>query len=302
MSTNNGNGAAPTGQLPPPPPEVLAGITFNDQPSVTTEQKPAEPVQTEAKPEEKPSPEVSTEANGKLPSRYESETDVQYDLRVKLFLAGQAKANATTDEEKSILSKEMKRIRDDMAKANQPQSSSQQTPTPPSQTQVPADEREAAKKALEDLGFKTADQIRAEAEEAARKIVDERLSGQQTEQRVAEQTQAITDFYAIRSDIAADDAKRSTLETYVLEMFKPQLPSMNKAQLMQALDMAANYLFPKGSINKKIDSAQTKTDALNIHGSQGGDVSPSTLTDKAKDELRSLGWSDKEIESFEKKK
>lgn len=297
---------APGQQLPTPPPEVLDGITFNDKPSVIPEQKPAEPVvpPTPPAPEKKETPavpEIKVDKATVLPSRFEGESDVQYNLRTKLFITGQAKAKAETPEEKSLIAQEMSRIRDELAKVNK----EQQPPTPPSKPNTPpapADDREAILNSLKELGFKPGDEVTKEAEAIAKKIVEERFNSEQMNARRSEQTSAITDFYTTRDDIFSDDAKRTVLETYVLEMFKPQLPNMNKAQLMQALDMAANYLFPRDAINRKIDDAQDKTDKLNIHGSQGGDIKPSTVTDKSKAELRAIGWSEEDIESFEKKK
>lgn len=297
---------APGAQLPPPPSEVLDGITFNDQPSVTKEPKPVEtPKESPATPEKTTptAPEIKAGEDAVLPSRYESESDVQYNLRTQLFIAGQAKAKAETPEEKSILAKHMKELRGELAKVNKVDEPLPPTPpSKPNSAPAPADDREAIANSLRELGFKPGDEITKEAEQIARKIVEDRFNAEQQIIRRNEQTQAINEFYNLRTDISLDDNKRDVLENYVLEMFKPQLPNMNKAQLMQALDMAANYLFPKDALNRKIESAQDKTDKLNIHGAQGGDIKPSTVSDKSKAELRALGWSDADIESFEKKK
>lgn len=306
MTQNNDQVVLPNGPLPTPPPEVLDGITFNDHPSVTPEPKPAEaPKETPPTPpaptEETPTAPVKAGEDAVLPSRYESESDVQFNLRTQLFIAGQAKAKAEDPEEKSILAKHMKELRGELAKVNKVDEPP--TPTPPSKPNpAPADDREAIANSLRELGFKPGDEITKEATEIARKIVEDRFNTEQQITRRNEQSQAISEFYDVRTDISLDDGKRNVLETYVLEMFKPQLPNMNKAQLMQALDMAANYLFPRDAMNRKIDSAQDKTDKLNIHGAQGGDIHPSTVSDKSKAELRALGWSETDIESFEKKK
>lgn len=296
MTDNNFVPPIPGQELPPPPPEALDGITFDDEPSVPTEQKAPEPTTPEPKQEEKtPSPEVNTEAKGSsLPTRFEGESDVQYELRTKLFIAGQAKANAETPEEKSLISQEMKRIRGDMAKEKKEEGQ----PTPQTQQPAPAeDEREIVKKNLQEMGYKTADEIARDVQ----KILEEQKQSQQAEARHAEHTSAITDFYKTRPDIFIDDTMRNNVETQVLTMFKDSLPTMSRQQLLVALDMAANYLYPKGAITKKIDAAQEKVDALNIHGSQGGDVTPSTVSDQTKSKLRDMGWSDRDIESFEKK-
>ena len=278
--------------IPPAPAEVLNGITFDDVESVVQEPKvnPVE-VKEEVKPVVTTEQVVETPKEASLPSRYDNESDVQYDLRTKLFITGQAKANAQTDEEKSLLSKEMKRIREDMSHINKKEIPEQvSTPTTPSET-------EDAVKAIKGLGFKTAEEIESDIQ----KIIDQRLSSQETNVKRNEQEAGIKEFYSVRNDIYSDPMKRDALESYVLNMFKDQIPSMTKTQLIQALDMSAGYLYPRQSVSKQSAIAQAKTDALNISGSQGGDISPSNMTDNSKQKLRDMGWSESDISSFEKK-
>lgn len=309
MTQNNDTFVPPVqgAQLPPPPSEVLEGITFNDQPSVPTEQKTAESPKTpeaatpvESKQEVSTPPEVKTDKkDANLPSRFEGESDVRYNLRTKLFVLGQAKANSESLEDKSLIAKEIKQVRDDLAKT----SKEEQQKTTPSNTnvsEVPATDREAVLNSLRELGFKPGDEVTKEAEVIARKLIEERFNAEQESARAQEQADAVSEFYAQRSDIYSNDSMRKSLEEYVLQMFKPQLPSMSKEQLSQVLDMAATYLFPKETVDRKIESAQDKLDKLNIHGTQGGDVKPSSVSDKSKNDLRSLGWSDEDIKSFEK--
>lgn len=300
MPNDNFVPPAPGQALPTPPPEVLANITFDDEPSVTPEQNPVSPetpatpeapVAPETKEVAPASPETKVATDSALPSRFETETDIQYELRTKLFITGRAKANAETPEEKSILQQEMKRLRGEIAKVNQTE-----TPTPPTPQPVAEDERAIAIKTVKDLGFKTADEVEAEV----KRILSETKEREQAEQRHAEHSSAITDFYKTRDDIFIDDSKRESLESYVLDMFKTSMPTMTKAQLMQALDMSANYLFPKGAINKRIDAAQDKIDVQNIGGSQAGDSSASTLDDASKAQLRALGWSEDRIAKYGK--
>lgn len=295
MTNDNFVPPVPGQALPTPPPEVLDGITFDDEPSVVPEPKPVTPEEPKAPvtpPVEVKKEEVPAKAEPTLPSRFDGESDMQYDLRTKLFLAGQAKANAPTDEEKSLLSQEMKKIRGEIAQVNKEKITPQ---TPP--TVIAEDERATAIQTVKDLGFKTAEEIAADVD----RIVNERLQAAEIAQRRSEQDNAISDFYKYRDDIAADENKRASLENYVLEMFKPQLPTMSKTQLLHALDMSANYLFPKGQAVAKADASQAKVDALNIHGSQGSDASASTVTDKTRQQLRDMGWTEADIQSFEKK-
>ena len=95
----------PTGTtLPPAPAEVLDGITFDNAPSVVPEQKvsPETPAIAPVIPSVPvvDTPVVKTESI--LPSRFDGESDTQYDLRTRLFVTGQAKANAETSEEKLV--------------------------------------------------------------------------------------------------------------------------------------------------------------------------------------------------------
>ncbi len=282
--------------LPPAPAEALDGITFDNEPSVVPEQKvspetPPTAAVTETPPAKVEVPVVKPEPT--LPSRFEGESDTQYDLRTRLFVTGQAKANAESPEEKSLLAQEMKKIRGEIAQVNQvKQDAPPASQTPPTQP----NEREVAIKTVKDLGFKTADEVALDVE----RIVNERLQQQNIQARQAEQTTAITDFYKYRDDIYTDESKRATLENYVLEMFKPQLPTMTKPQLLQALEMSANYLYPRGTASKLADTAQAKTDLLNIHGSQGGDTAVASVSDSSKTKLREMGWSEADIVSFEK--
>lgn len=290
-----------TQPLPPVPQEVLDGIKFDEPASEVTPQPnpvpdtPAqEPVATPpATPVPEPtnaSPAVETPKEPTLPARYGGESDTQYDLRTKLFIAGQAKAGTEDPAEKSLISKEMKKIREDLAKANQV--------TPPSPTSQPSeDERASAIKTLNELGFKTEDQVL----EAARRLIQEETLSQQASSRRQEQDTAISEFYKHRDDIFVDDAKRTSLENYVLQMFGPQLPNMGKQQMLQTLDMAASYLYPRSDINKKIEQANTKIAALDIHGNQGGDPTTPTVDSNTKQKLVDMGWSEKDLASFEKK-
>lgn len=296
----------------PLPEEILDGIKFDDQPSDKKEQPsevPADPVPTE-KAADTPAPETPSETlpenndstkKSSLPARYDGESDIQYNLRVQLALAGQAKADATTEEEKTVLGEEMKRLRGQLS-GKKPSTDPAPAPTkeqPKSDEKplnVQEDEKRAALEALKALGVPTIEDLNKLVETKADEIVRQKLSQSTAETRVAEQTTAIEKFYSIRNDIYSDSAKRNTLENYVVNMFGDKLGTMSATEISAALDMSANYLFPKENNSKKLDSAQNKIDATNISGSST--VAPSAIDNNAKAALKAAGWSDQEIEAF----
>lgn len=291
--------------IPSPAPvmsqEILDGITFDAPTSETPEPKtPIDPVPAPA-PETPvtptPAPVVETPAPTEQkvtpPARYDGESDIQHNLRTQLFFAGQAKANAGTEEEKTILGQEMKRIRENLAQTKQ-ESTVPVQPTP--QAALPDDDKKAALEALKQLGVPTTAELSALIDERAQAIVKAKMEETNVLSRHAEQSSAVTDFYKLRPDISSDPSKQEMLENHFMSMFKDQLPTMSKQQLAVALDMSANYLFPKGSVSKQTETTQNKIDALNISGSQAADTSKVDTEMRAK--LKADGWSDADINSF----
>lgn len=291
--------------IPSPAPvmsqEILDGITFDAPTSETPEQKtPIDPVPAPAPevpvtPTPTPAAETPAPTEQKVtpPARYDGESDIQHNLRTQLFFAGQAKANAGTEEEKTILGQEMKRIRENLAQAKQ-ESPAPVQPTP--QATLPDDEKKAALEALKQLGVPTTAEITSLIEERAQAIVKAKMDETNVLSRHAEQSSAVTDFYKLRSDISSDPSKQEMLENHFMSMFKDQLPTMSKQQLAVALDMSANYLFPRGLVSKATEAAQNKIDALNISGSQAAEAGKLDPAMRAK--LKASGWSDADIASF----
>ena len=219
------------------------------------------------------------------PTRYESETDTQYNLRVQLFNVTQAKKDpSATDEEKSILSEEMKKIRTAMA------GQSKQAPensNPAKVFETEEQERNAVEN-LKKLGFYTKEDID--------KAMEERLSRISSESKIQEQSDAIDAFYVSRPDISADKFKKEQVEKWVLSNFKIT-PQSSKKEIELALDMTANYLFPRGQSKAKAN--EEKVNLVNISGGNS-DTSKSTMSDSTYKILKENGWSDDKIAGFGK--
>lgn len=280
------------------PETVLEDIKFEDTPNEPTTpvvpETPAESIEQAEAPVATPEPEV-TEKKRTPPTRHDGETETQFNLRVQIYQAGQAKAEAKTEEEKSFLSRELNKLRSGLAKAStQPKAS---TPIATPEPTVPAvdptvAEKEEAIKVLKDLGFIPQEDVNS--------LVQEKISALKEEsdkqQRITEQTSAVNSFYEHRQDIFTDDSKREAFEQYVWDKFGAIIPNLSKNEFAEILDMSASYIFPRENVNKKINQTQQKVNALNIYGSQAAEVV--VIDSKTKESLKSMGWGDDQINSF----
>ncbi len=224
------------------------------------------------------------------PNRYDGETDTQYNLRVQLFNVTQAKKDPNvTDEEQSLLAEEMKKIRMAMATQTKPKTPDPSTPDTPAKVFRTEEEERNAVENLKKLGFYTGDDVQ--------KIVDERLNRISSENRVQEQVDAIQSFYVSRPDIASDRTKKEQVEKWVLNNFKIT-PTSTKKEIELALDMTANYLFPRGQSKAKAN--EEKVNLVNITGTNSN--SPKANVSDATYKLlkEQYGWSDDKIAEFGK--
>lgn len=221
------------------------------------------------------------------PTQYEGESDIQFGFRKQIYDAGQAKAMAETDEERSVLSKHIKDLRKGLAAANQqpaPQPQAQ-TPVETTQSQEPVDEIAQAKKVLNDMGYVSKDNLQ--------QYVQEIVQGQS---RQSEQHDAIRDFYSQRKDIATNPAQREALERLVVEKFNIT-PQSTKQDLLLAMDMGANYLFPKQNQTVAARQAADKRDLVNFSSNTTANADQKGVDDKTRSELKAIGWSDEDINS-----
>jgi hypothetical protein len=264
----------------------------NEQPVVEqkTEEPAKEPVieKTETKVETK---EVTnpTEKEVKIsnpPQKYEGETDIQFNLRQQIYNAGQAKAQADTDEEKSILSKHISSLRKELAQSSK-STKVETTQSQPEPAKVEDDDKEQIKQSLREMGFLPADEVEARAMQ---------MIAQQSRQQ--EHISATKEFYSVRKDIASDPIKKEILEKIVVERFNIT-PNTTGEELKTAMDMAAMYLFPKQSISAGAREAADKRDLYNTGSPVRSDEkSNQKVDDKTRSALKSQGWSDEDIESF----
>lgn len=296
-----------------PTAQDLAGFSFPDQTSVTppgTEVTPTPsdtttpvvpPVTAPAvvTPPAPVAPAVETKVN--LPARAPDESEVQYNLRMDLFLAGQAKANATTEEEKSILARQIKGIREAMRETAKevavPPETTKVTETAPTQTLISPSEEEIAKAQLRKLGFVTEDQIEAELA----KRIDAREALRSNELRQVEHATAAKEFYDSRPDLANDPVKREQFEQLIVNTYlsKMDMTKLSKTDFAVMLDSVANYAFPKGNVSKKADETQSKVDLVNFSGgSQAAIPSEKGPSKSVREKLKADGWSDSDIERF----
>lgn len=299
-----------------PTAEDLAGFSFPDQTSVTPPGTEVTPTPSDTTtlvvpPVTTPAPAVETpvtppapaavDTKVSLPARYDGESDVQYNYRTELFLAGQAKANATTEEEKSILAQQIKGIREAMRETAKevavPPETTKVTETAPTQPLISPSEEEIAKAQLRKLGFVTEDQIEAELA----KRIDAREALRQTEIRQVEQATAAKEFYDSRPDLANDPVKREQFEQLIVNTYlsKMDMSKISKTDFAVMLDSVANYAFPKGNVSKKADESQSKVDLVNFSGgTQAVIPSEKGPSKTVREKLKADGWSDSDIERF----
>lgn len=299
-----------------PTAEQLAGFTFPDQTSETpkgTEVTPTpsdtaapaaptvtDPAPVATPPVTPPAPAAPVDTKVSLPARYDGESDIQYNYRTELFLAGQAKAQATTPEEKSILAQQIKGIREAMresAKEVAAPETTKVTETAPAQPLISPSEEEIAKAQLRKLGFVTEDQIEAELV----KRIEQREAQRQIELRQVEQATAAKEFYDSRPDLANDPVKRELFEQTIVNTYlsKMDMSKIGKTDFAVILDSVANYMFPKVNVAKKADESQSKVDLVNFSGGAKAEIVTEKGPSKAvREKLKADGWSDSDIERF----
>ena len=240
----------------------------------------AQPTVTEGATEAKPEVVVQP------PTKYDGESDTQYNLRVQMFHVTQAKKDPeTTPEEQSLLNDKLKEIRVAMA--------TQSNKTPANSNPVKVfDSEEEEKIAIENLkklGFYTKEDID--------KILEDKLAQVSVESKAGEQTEAIKNFYASRPDIAMDKLKKQEVEKWVMSNFNIT-PKSSKKDIELALDMTANYLFPRSQSSKAKDN-EAKVDLVNISGTNSASDTKSKIGDTTYKLLKeTYGWSDEAIAKF----
>lgn len=215
----------------------------------------------------------------------------RFNIRQQLKDAKAALNGTVNDDEKSLLVKEMTKLRKDLSQHDEqkPFNSSRQT-TPSEQ---PIEDEQTIRENLKKLGYLSKQEVETTVDD----IVRQRLYSVDAKRHQAEHSQAVNDFYNSRPDIAQDNELKQGMEAWILQNFKVE-PNTPATQLSQYLQMAANYFAPKADNRQAIREGQQKVDAMNISGTGGGDGQVSKVPEHERQFLKTKGWSDDKIEKF----
>lgn len=270
----------------------VADFSFEDPTTETPEPK-TEPKEVVEEKKEVVEPKTeSTQKATQQPQRFEGESDTQYGLRLQLFTAGLAKADAT-DEEKSLITEQMKLIRKQL-------SNGKPTETTPTEIQSGTIESEEEKKIiaenLRQLGYLNQDEVKKLLDEALGKVT-QKQDAALYEQRYKEQTDGIKEFYNRRPDIASNKESRSQLEQIVMDKFKIT-PDSTKDEILLAMEMVANFAFPRTDRSAVARESQEKIDVMNISGGNRNSGQSYEVESDTIKTLKDAGWTDQDIKAF----
>ena len=270
----------------------VADFSFEDPTTETPEPK-TEPKEVVEEKKEVVEPKTeSTQKATQQPQRFEGESDTQYGLRLQLFTAGLAKADAT-DEEKSLITEQMKLIRKQL-------SNGKPTETTPTEIQSGTIESEEEKKViaenLRQLGYLNQDEVKKLLDEALGKVT-QKQDAVIYEQRYKEQTDGIKEFYNRRPDIASSKESRSQLEQIVMDKFKIT-PDSTKDEILLAMEMVANFAFPRTDRSAVARETQEKIDVMNISGGNRNSGQSYEVESDTIKTLKDAGWTDQDIKAF----
>lgn len=248
------------------------------EPVTPTELPVEEPVITEPTPKDEIKEDIKI---SDPPSKYEGESDIQHKLRTEIWLAGQAKAQATTPEEISELTRHIKGLRKELAINHK--SSEPLTAPEPIETNESSEE-ELAKEALKKMGYLSKDEVA--------KMVAETIANQskQTEHLTATQ-----EFYSSHKDLAANPAQKQALERFVVDKFNIT-PQSTKQDLLIAMDMASSYLFPKNDTRSQRAAASAdKRDLVGITSNTQSVPTTNKADERTAAGLKEVGMSMKDM-------
>lgn len=271
----------------------VADFSFEDPTTETQEpkQEPKEVVEEKKEIVVEPKTE-STQKATQQPQRFEGESDTQYGLRLQLFTAGLAKADAT-DEEKSLITEQMKLIRKQLSNGK---------PTEPTQAETQGgtiesdEEKKTIAENLRQLGYLNQEEVKKLLDEALGKVT-QKQDAVIYEQRYKEQTDGIKEFYSRRPDIASNKESRSQLEQIVMDKFKIT-PDSTKDEILLAMEMVANFAFPRTDRSAVARETQEKIDVMNISGGNRNSGQSYEVESDTIKTLKDAGWTDQDIKAF----
>jgi Holliday junction resolvasome RuvABC DNA-binding subunit len=160
------------------------------------------------------------------------------------------------------------------------------TPSQPAESPEENEEEQAARVALEKLGYLDKKGVEAMLKHA--------LESQKMESAEKEHSTAITEFYRSRPDISQDTNRKQILEKYVIDNFNIT-PNTSKKQLAANLDMAAMYLFPRVSKSNPVEAANKRsivntTSNTKVASSDNSMYSQLKAAGYSDDEIKNSGW------------
>lgn len=248
------------------------------------EQKKSEEPKKEDKAPAKEEPKKDTKLTD-FPKKGENESDEAYNLRMQLKIAQDGRDTAKTEEEKSIFERKMDDLRKNLLEANKKPAKE----SPKEKEEVEDPSSEISEETLKKLGLVKKDEVE--------QIFSQKMLEIKRNEIIDGHQQAIQSFYKERPDIAANKEVKNFLEQYVIDLIKPDLNTTPK-QLFETMKLVANAHFPKANRSEAAKNAQEKVDAMNIEANSKGTTKKTTVEDKEKEMLRSMGWSDDQIQSF----
>lgn len=217
------------------------------------------------------------------PSKYEGESDIQHKLRTDIWLAGQAKAQAESPEEKSELAQHIKGLRKELAITHKSETVTPTEIQKPIETNESSEE-DLAKEALRKMGYLSKDEVA--------QMVAETIANQSKQ---SEHLSATQEFYSSHKDLASNPAQRQALERFVVEKFNIT-PQSTKQDLLVAMDMAASYMFPKNDTrSQRASQAEDKRALVGITSNTQSVPTTNKADEKTSAGLKEIGLSMKDM-------
>lgn len=263
------------------------------EPSPTTDEKKVDPSPTTDVKKVDPSPTQPTEEKTPIPvSKQPEEDPVKFNLRQQLKDASNLFKEAPEgSQEKSLLQREMSKIRQKISTVSKDDSKHIDTPKPEEKPTETNSIDEVVKK-IRELGFVTQEEVKAEAN----KIAETTFQRSRADEIQKEQSKAIEEFYSERPDIVSDASLREGLEAWVLNNFK--ITENTPASVLKSyLTIAANTFVPVDIKSEQAKDSQKKVNLLSIDSS-GGEGSEKKVkgTEQERQLLRDKGWKEEAIE------
>lgn len=272
-------------------PELTVEPTGNEpqvEPKVETPTLPETPVIPVVVEPDKTEPTLKEEPVKEIlisdpPSKYEGESDIQHKLRTDIWLAGQAKAQATTPEEVSELAQHIKGLRKELAINHKSETVTAQPKIETNESPEKSEE-DLAKEALRKMGYLSKDEVA--------QMVADSIANQSKQ---SEHLTATQEFYSSHKDLASNPAQRQALERFVVEKFNIT-PQSSKQDLLIAMDMAAGYMFPKNDTrSQRAAQSADKRDLVGITSNTQSVPTTNKADEKTNAGLKEIGMSAKDF-------